>query len=874
MSDAPDRSPRASRRPPLARRIALHLVRWRYAYLVAVVAITAWAAVAAPRVVFNHDYEQWFLSKDRQVENYRWFKRTFPSDEFLLIAYPTRDPFGPRSVALQKALTEALRAMRIEREPPILRSISDGIERALTGSPAPPFRPFYRVISFTTSEHAVNRWVLDDDAEGKKRGPIRRFWLDEPDESAQWTTVFRIAPFLRELPRTALDSRYLLRQATTNRRFRNALINAEGDFVAVVAILHRDVEPLWFKQQLAAKIWKLVPQIEKAHDTRLVVSGMFIFGVEFQHLSQTDAERLLPFLLGAVVLILLPIFRSPAGVILPMTVMLLAVAWTRGAMGVLGLDDNVLGGMLPPLLVAVGIADSIHYVSIYRSSLATMPKREAVVHALAEVMLPCFLTSATTAVGFGSLLTSKLGPLAQIGGLAALGVIFAFLLSTLALPLSLDLLRVPKRLTARSATPGATLLTPVLRLMDAISSLSERRPRAIGVVFAMLAVVSAIGISRVSLESNDIEMMKPTNPKRRALSEIAERLSGISPLELIFDTQRRDGVKDPEFLRRLDRFQRYLEREIRSIRSTASIVDFLKEFRGVFMGGETDDYRVPASRAEVGQLLTQLEGDATRLGDFTDYNYRYARLSANVGVLGTKAYVALLERLHRKLADLGFTRRHAPLSETTPRLGPSTPPRRPPTPRSTPPTVDYAVTGLISLFVTMEEYLLDSLVYSFSLALLVIGVMMMIQLRSIKLGLIAMIPNVLPIAIGLGVMGFLGIDLDIGTAMIASVAIGISVDDTIHFMERHSHKFREGRDYPTATRETLREAGLAIVITSVILFVAFLTLTGGQFVPTIHFGLLSAVTIASALLADLLLLPVLLATLEPYGRSRPADTEA
>ena len=152
----------------------MHLVRWRYAYLVAVVAITAWAAVAAPRVVFNHDYEQWFLSKDRQVENYRWFKRTFPSDEFLLIAYPTRDPFGPRSVALQKALTEALRAMRIEREPPILRSISDGIERALTGSPAPPFRPFYRVISFTTSEHAVNRWVIQPKVLERVRGALDR----------------------------------------------------------------------------------------------------------------------------------------------------------------------------------------------------------------------------------------------------------------------------------------------------------------------------------------------------------------------------------------------------------------------------------------------------------------------------------------------------------------------------------------------------------------------------------------------------------------------------------------------------------------------------------------------------------------------------
>lgn len=848
------------RRRDFTYRLAEWIVRFRYPLWVVVIAITAVTGYYAMKLSFSHEVDIWFLEKDTAVDNYSWYKTIFPSDEFVIVAFRAKEnPFGVKDFKLVRSLSEQLEKLTIRRNPPVWNEIVEGIHQALTGDRRGKFFPIQEVISFTNVKHAVNRWSWDSDDAGDMGA--QRFWVDEPDESEKWVQEFKVDKFVVRGARTPEEANYLLKKALANDRFRNALIGEKGDFVAVIGVLHKEVKSFWLKQQLSQEVWSLVEQTERDHKQKLFASGMFLFGVEFQRLNQKDQFLLLPAIMIAVMITLMVIFRTPSGVILPLVVPLMALGWIRGMMAMMGLDDNILGGMLPPLMIAVGIADSVHYYSEYRHFLPKLGKREAVIASVAQVLRPCFFTSLTTAVGFASLMTSSLQPMAQVGMMAALGVTFAFMLSTMALPLALDFMRESppefierwlKRFRFGKVRPKDNL-TGFSLLMDRLTAWTQRYPRAILTVAAICVAISCVGIYHVNPETNDLEMMRTDNPKRQALDTIAANMAGVAPIELIFDTHRKQGVKDPAFLQRLDTFQKFVHAQ-KEVRQVTSVVDFIKEFRGVFMGGDAADYRVPKSRRVVGQLLGQMEGDQQTLGSYTDFNYRYARLTAKTGVMGSAAVEALMDRLHHKLKTLGFDHRTARFVDHVKEK-----------PEADKSPVAYTLTGMLSLFVRMETYLLNSLIRSFSIALVVICLLMMIQLRSWKLGLLSMIPNLFPIFIYLGVMGAAGINLDIGTAMIAAVAIGLCVDDTIHFMERHARKFREGKDYSTATHETLREAGLPIFITSVILFMGFMTFVFGSFVPTIHFGVLTSITIVAALFGDLVILPVLIEVLKPYG---------
>ncbi|MCA9524063.1 MAG: MMPL family transporter [Myxococcales bacterium] len=851
--------------PKFSYRFASFLVKYRYLFLSLCLLATASATFYSFRVGFTHEIDIWFLDDDPQVGNYDWYKTTFPSDEFVLLALETKNPFSPKDFPILRELSQRLESITIRRYPAVWGDIESGIELALTGVKPPPWRPIYRVISFSTVKHAINRWDRDTEVDEPKIGSQHRFWLDEPSEEESWAGVFKIEKFVVKSPQTDADARYLLKKALENERIRSSLISRTGDYVAVIGVVHKDFEEFYHKKQLSDAIAKLQREIKAKYGRQVHAAGMFLFGVEFQRLSRKDQTQLMPALLGMIVLILFGLFRRPGGVIIPALVMFVSVGWVRGFMGTFHIDDNVVGSMIAPLLIAVGIADSVHYYSEYRHFLTKMSKREAVVNAVGSVLRPCFFTSLTTAVGFASLLTSSLLPMRQFGMLAAVGVVIAFVLSTLALPMCLDFLREPKSKTVDDGE-GSHTMAGWLHLMSRLTELVRTYPKTIFIFSASCVIASLFGVVKVRLETNDLEFIRKTNPKRVALDLISDRFGGVAPVEIVFDTGAKNGAKDPAFLAKLDELHNWLLKDVGVVQQVTSLVDFIKEFRGTYMGGAESEYHVPATRAEVGQLLTQLEGDSGQMSDFVDFNYRYARVSVKTKVLGSHQQEHLLETLSRRLTLMGFTRNRGNVSVTVAKTPEQ--PRESGSKNGVKPqkaSIPFVFTGLISLFVKMENYLLSSQVRSFSLALGIICLLMMIQLRSFFLGVIAMVPNIFPLFIYLAVMGALGINLDVGTAMISSIAIGISVDDTIHFMERHARKVRvENKSYELATAETFAESGQPIVMTSVILLIGFLTLMFGSFVPTINFGLLTAITIVAALYADLFLLPVLIAWLKPY----------
>lgn len=832
----------ASDRERLTIRIARFLVRWRYLCLFLVAATTVCSVWFMLRVRFIHNIEVWFNEKDPKIGNYRWYKKTFPSDEIVLVTYDADAPFSPKAFKLLQRLTRRLEQMTIDWHPPLLATFWDGLHQALHGERPTPFRPFVQVTSLANVKVAVNHWMeVDDEASGPPP-PSGQFWVGEPDESAAWEQVFKVASFVPRAPRTRHEAAYLLRRAKAMARFRNTLISAKGDHVAVICTSHVKIRDFWHKGKIYQGINAITDALSKETGTRFYAISMPFFGLEARRLNRIDQGTLFPAMIIMVVITLILLFRTFSGVAIPLAVVLFSVVFTRGIMGLAHIDDTILAGILPALLLAVCVADMVHYYSEYLHQLRQHRKREAIIQALGRVMKPCFYTSMTTAAGFGSLMASDISVIGQFGLLAAIGVSFAFLLSTIALPICLDVLRQPRGEAKRVADghrPRA------LAVMTWISHATQAHPRVILWGSLLVVAVSTVGVFFVNLETSDSKLLRKDNQMRIAMNTVSRHLSSAKAIEIVVDTGRAGGAKDPAFLRKLEAFQRQVG-ELPAVKQSVSLATFVKEFHGVFMGGDAGEYRIPKTRPAVEQLLAQM-GDMQEMGSYADFTYRYARVHIRVKELGTKRVQAVYDQIEAILAKQGVRHDRDRIDVASKTPGPR-----------------FMITGMGSLGVRIASYVLSSQIKSFSLALLVIFLMMVLQLRSWRLGILSMVPNIFPIFLYLGLMGFVGINLDVGTAMIASVAIGISVDDTIHFMERHRERVLATRDYHRGTLETLREVGVAIVLTSVILFVGFATLIFGQFTPIIYFGLLTSITMVSALYADLFLLPVLLAWRKPY----------
>ncbi len=320
-------------------------------------------------------------------------------------------------------------------------------------------------------------------------------------------------------------------------------------------------------------------------------------------------------------------------------------------------------------------------------------------------------------------------------------------------------------------------------------------------------------------------------PVRLDTYAVDEALGGSASVEVLV-TAPDEGLKDPANLKRLDELSRSLESRPGASQSL-SVVESLKELNRVLKGGAPGSLRLPESRPLTAQLYLLLEGEEDFETEVQD-NYETGRVTTRIRMSEAEALLADLGNVEARLArDFGTA------------------------------DLEVRMTGFVKLMSNMETYLLDSQIRSFMVAFLVITLMLTILWRSIRLGLFSMIQNFIPVILGVAFMGLVGVPLDPGTVMIGAIALGLVVDDTVHFMVRLRRHLSGGADTRDAIRRAIMEAGRPIIITSLVLAGAFFMLTLASFTPNIHFGLVTAVVILMVLTADLVLLPAALIVLRP-----------
>ncbi|RME06404.1 MAG: hypothetical protein D6812_01685 [Deltaproteobacteria bacterium] len=447
------------------------------------------------------------------------------------------------------------------------------------------------------------------------------------------------------------------------------------------------------------------------------------------------------------------------------------------------------------------------------------------------------MTSATTAVGFASLTVSEIVPIREFGYFAAFGVAAAFVIAIVLTPIALSFLR---RIEVRQQRRKASLQG----LLAWIAEVNERHPGKVAGISGILCLLAAFGIPRIAVETNFLEFFKKDDPAVFQVRFIEEHLTAIDILKIVLDGGEPGAFKEPERLAFLEALRAFLEAQP-EITRTIAIPDFLKKVNQAFHDGDPQAYRLPETRQAVSQYLLLFEGDdraEEELARLINFDRSRVRVTALVKMIGSRDQEALLGRI------ASWMKAHCP------------------------PGIHFDFSGAVKISATVMNSVVNAQIESFALALVMITGMMILMLRSWKLGLVSMIPNVLPILLTLGLMGWAAIPLNIATAMTASIAIGLAVDDTIHFLSRYQIERKRLGDPRAAIRTTLLSVGPALITTSVVLFFGFFISIFSSTRPSIHFAILAAVTIVTALLADLFLTPVCLLHLR-RGRSLDAQSK-
>jgi uncharacterized protein len=540
-----------------------------------------------------------------------------------------------------------------------------------------------------------------------------------------------------------------------------------------------------------------------------------------------------------VILFLWIAFRSIWGILLPQVVLYLSAIWVIGSMGLFNEPINILLVLLPSILFVVGMSDVIHLVSKYIDNMRDgMSKNDAVINAVKEIGLATLLTSLTTAIGFISLIVIPVKPIQSFAIYVSLAVVITFIITILTLPALFILSKAP--------VVAEKYKNPIWhRVLAKTFKWTLRNRKTIPLAFLVVFGISVYGITK--LESNNFLMdeLKDDNPVKMSFNYMDDNYGGIRPFELMIELKNPEQNQfwDKEVLKDFERVQDYLEDEY-GVQRLTSLITILKTANRSFKSGLHSNYKLPENKGDIARFKKQLErlenGQILRL--VVDSTQQFARITGTIPDWGNKKVTAKNQELEHFLKN-----------------------------ELKSPYFDVKLTGTAHLLDLNLKTLSYNMMQGLILASVIIAVLMALLYRSFTMTIISLIPNMLPLVVVAGLMGYMGINLKISTAITFTIAFGIAVDDTIHFLSKLKLELSKGKSLLRALRTTYITTGKAIILTSLVLLAGFFMLILSDFEGTFAMGALVSLSLFIALLADLMLLPLLL--LAFYRPRKPKVSE-
>ncbi|NOY47630.1 MAG: MMPL family transporter [Chlorobi bacterium] len=578
----------------------------------------------------------------------------------------------------------------------------------------------------------------------------------------------------------------------------------------------------------------LIPKIkafEDAYNLDVHISGMpYVRTLN----SQNIIDEIGTFIIAALFvtsLIFFFFFRSFRATLISMIIVIIGVMWTFGIIGILEYEITVLTALIPPLIIVIGIPNCIFLINKYQHEVKKHGnKAKSLQRVISKIGNATLMTNVTTASGFATFIITDSKLLTEFGIVASLSILAIFILCLLIIPIVYSYMPMPKDKHLEHLSK---------RWINAFVSWMERmvkhRKITIYITSLVLLVASIIGIYQIKISGSLIEDMPRNSEFFKDIRFFEEEFNGIMPLEIMVDTKQKKGVMKLATIKRMNALEDLII-EIPELSRPISLVSLVKYTKQAYYNGNPKYYQLPTAQ-ENSFILSYTKNSSTNLDllkSFVDSTGQFARITTFMKDSGIDKMERIEETLKSKISKIFPSEKY-----------------------------NVTITGKAYLFQKGTKYLINNLILSLSLAIFLISIFMAYMFRSFRMIVISLIPNLLPLLITAGLMGYLGVPIKPSTILVFSIAFGISVDDTIHFLAKYRQELQANHwKIKKSVYAALRETGVSMFYTSIVLFFGFSVFVISNFGGTVALGALVSATLLFAMLANLLLLPSLLLSLE------------
>lgn len=631
------------------------------------------------------------------------------------------------------------------------------------------------------------------------------------------------------------DLQNLKKDILSNELYVKNLVSPDGKHATILIYLKPAKNVKQESRDFVAKLHKTLRAYE-ASDVRFYLAGAPVEQSEFIRLIQRDQYIFVPLIVFLLMLTIYFIYQSVICVFLSMSMVLMTLIWTMGSIHALNQEINLVTSLLAPVIMIIAVVNSIHFINLFldiRKTSSRDPEsiKYAVYITMKQLAKPTFLAHFTTILGFASLMINPVPAIQSFGLFASLGTFYSYLIHMVVIPVLLPML--PNSLFMHEKKENWW----EKKLVGFIERIEYQMRRLIILLTVLLMVVSYYGLRQLEVDTSLVKQLRADSSLAKATRFIDNHITGV--YNMAFVLRRKDGKPflDQASLQRVDDFKSEIEK-LDGVRKVNSITSLVKKVHAT-VENNPDAYKIPDDAKRIDTYLNQmLHRNRKDTLQWISHDFQEIRLEARIRAVGTRDGNALdqqMRELVRKNLASDF---------------------------------DCEITGNITLLGQMAKKLVDYQLRSFGVSFFSILFLIVLLFRSIRIGLLAAIPNLLPIVFVYALMGFLKIELSMPTAMISGIVLGLVVDFSIHFIHRFEIEFKKRRNYLLALHHTYRHVGASLVISTLILSVGFASSIFASVRPTIYFGVLTGLAILIAAVCTLLVMPVFLVWMKPFGKPK------
>ena len=614
--------------------------------------------------------------------------------------------------------------------------------------------------------------------------------------------------------------------------YKNILYSINGKSIRTAIYMDKDIVNTSQRKDFIYQTFiPLINSFEERTGLDVRVSGMpYIRTLNAQNI----VDEIGIFVVSAILLtsfIFFLFFRSFRATFISMFVVIIGVMWAFGILGWMGYEITILTALIPPLIIVIGIPNCIFLINKYQQEVAKHGNKvKSLQRVIMKIGNATLMTNLTTASGFATFILTDSKILKEFGTVASINIIAIFLLSLLIIPIVYSFMNSPNKKHLQHLNNNY-----VNKFVIWMEDKVKHKRINVFIISIISLMFGIIGIYQINISGSIIEDMPKKSAFFKDILFFDEEFNGIVPIEVIIDTKRKGGVNRLSTIKRIDRLEKYIE-DIPELSTALSTVRGIKFIKQAYYNGNPNYFNLPSTQENrfIARYLKNMNDSGDLMQNYVDSTAQFSRVTTFMKDIKTERIEEIEKELLKEIDKIFPTERY-----------------------------NVNLTGKPLLYLKGTHYLIRNLIISLSLAILLIAIFMAYMFRSFKMIVISLIPNLLPLIITAGVMGFTGIPLKPSTILVFSIAFGISVDDTIHFLAKYRQELIENNwKIKPAVYSSLRETAISMFYTSIVLFFGFAVFMSSNFGGTVALGGLVSVTLLFAMLANLILLPSLLISLE------------